>query len=234
MAVVVIVVVRASRVIIIVGCDHATILHGGWTAVAWIIIRIIAIPHIDSLAVCARITPGGCSIINLHLPADRGRGGLLPTCRFQALVLFADIAPTGGVLFDRTRTSPRTNAAPSSTTSAAATAFSGLGGAPGPLHWATGTGVLSPSAATSRRRSRFTTSSNSSSRIFLPSSITSISSFPFPHAAGRPIILAFWFSPVPCTRTVGGPITTSPTTGANRALPPISGLAFCHVTVPAR
>ena len=140
-SVMVIVVPWADRVVVvIVGHNHSTVLTGRWAIVAWITIGIVAIPHVYSLLVGARVAPGGCSIINLHLSANGGRGGLFPASGLHALVLFADIAPARGILFHRTRTTPRTNAAPSSTASAAAAAaFLGLGRAPASLHWAIGT-----------------------------------------------------------------------------------------------
>lgn len=126
-------------VVVIVGHNHSTILTGRWATVALVTTGIVAIPHVDSLVVGAGIAPGGCSIVNLHLSADGGRGGLFPASGLHALVLFANIAPARGVLFYRTRTTPRTNAASSSTASAAAAAFLGLGRAPASLHWAIGT-----------------------------------------------------------------------------------------------
>lgn len=137
----VIVVPRADRVIVVVvvGYNHSTILTGRWAAIAWVTTGIVAIPHVDSLVVGAGITPCRCSIINLHFPTDGGRGGLFPARGLHALVLFADIAPARAALFHRTRTTPGTNTAASSTASAAAAAFLGLGRAPASLHWAIGT-----------------------------------------------------------------------------------------------
>lgn len=105
----VIVVARADRVIVVVtvGDNHSTILTGRWaTVVAWVIIRIVAIPHVDSLVVGGGITPSGCSVVNLHLPADGGRGGLFPASGLQALVLFAATAPARWVLLHRAGTTP--------------------------------------------------------------------------------------------------------------------------------
>lgn len=94
-SVMVIVVAGADRVIVvvIVGDIRSAILTGRWAAVAWVIIGIVAIPQVDSLVVGAGIAPGGRSIVNLHLPADGGRGGLFPARGIHALVLFAAIAP---------------------------------------------------------------------------------------------------------------------------------------------
>lgn len=107
-SVMVIVVARTDRVIVvvIVGYNHSTILSGRWAAVAWVIIGIVAIPHVDSLVVGARIAPGGRSVVNLHLPADGGRGGLFPAGGLHALVLFAAIAPARCVLLNSTGTTP--------------------------------------------------------------------------------------------------------------------------------
>lgn len=90
-------VARANRVIgvVIVGHYHSTTLTGRWAAVARVIIGIVAIPHVDSLFVGDGIPPGGRSIVNLHLPTDRGRGGLFPASGIHALVLFAAISPVG-------------------------------------------------------------------------------------------------------------------------------------------
>lgn len=93
-SVMVIVVARADRVIVvIVGDNPSTTLTGRWAAVAWVVIGTGAIPHVDSLGVCARIAPGGRSIVNLNLPADRGRGGLFPASGIHALVRFTAISP---------------------------------------------------------------------------------------------------------------------------------------------
>lgn len=107
-SVMMIVVARADRVIVVVtvGDNHSTILTGRWAAVAWVIIGIVAIPHVDSLVVGDGIAPGGCSIVNLHLPADGGRGGLFPASGLHALVLFATTAPGRCVLLHRTWTTP--------------------------------------------------------------------------------------------------------------------------------
>lgn len=139
--VMVIVVTRSNRVIVvvIVGNNHSTILTWRWAAVAWVIIGIVPIPHVDCLVVGVGIPPGGCSIINLHLPTDGGRRGLFPASRLHALVLFAVINPARAALLHRTRTSPRANAATSSTASAAAATFLGLGRAPASLQLAIGT-----------------------------------------------------------------------------------------------
>lgn len=101
------VIVAANRVIVVVtaGHNHSTILTGRWAIVAHVIIGIVAIPHVDSLVVCSGITPSGCSIVDFHLPADRGRGGLFPASGLHALVLFA-IAPVGCVLLHRAWTTP--------------------------------------------------------------------------------------------------------------------------------
>lgn len=141
--VVMIVVSRANRVIVvvIVGHNHSTILTGRWTTVswvAWVTIRIITIPHVDSLVIGVGITPCGRSIIDLHLSANRGRRGLFPACGLHALalVLFVDHSPARAVLLHRTRTTPRANTATSSTAiaAAAAAAFLGFGRAPTSLH----------------------------------------------------------------------------------------------------
>lgn len=105
--VMVIVVARADRVIvIIVGDNHSTILIGRWATIAWVIVGIVAIPQVDSLGVSIGIAPGGCSIVNLHLSTDRGRGRLFPAGGLHALVCFTDIAPVGCALLHRTRTAP--------------------------------------------------------------------------------------------------------------------------------
>lgn len=107
-SVMVIVVSRADRVIVVViiGDNHSTILTGRWAAATWVTIGIVAIPHVDSFVVDVGITPGGGSVVNLHLPADGGRGGLFPASGLHALVLFADIAPARCVLLHRARTTP--------------------------------------------------------------------------------------------------------------------------------
>lgn len=93
-------------VVVIVGDNHSTILTWRWSAVAWVTIGIVTIPQVDSLVAGAGIAPGGRSIINLHLSADGGRGGLFPASWLHALVLFASIAPARWVLLHGTRTTP--------------------------------------------------------------------------------------------------------------------------------
>lgn len=232
------VVARARRVIVvvIVGYNHSSILSRRWATIALVITGIVAIPHVDSFIVGIGIAPGGCSIVNLHLPADGGRRRLFPASRFHALILFADISPACIVLFYRTGTTPRTNAATSSTAgAAAAAAFLRLGGAPASLYWAIGTWGLSPAAVT-HSRSRFTPVSSSipSSWAFLPSTTSSITSFTFPHASRRPIVLGVWLSPVPCAGAIGASITVAPTLGALGALSPTGRLGFHQVIIPIR
>lgn len=103
-----IVVARANGVIVvvIVWDNYPTILTGRRAAIAWVIIGVVAIPHVDSLVVGGGITPGGRSVINLHPSADGRRGGLFPASGLHALVLFADTAPARCVLLYRTRTTP--------------------------------------------------------------------------------------------------------------------------------
>lgn len=106
---VIVVVARAGGVIVvvIVGDDHSTVLTGRWAAVARVTVGIVAIPHVDRLVIGGGIAPGGRSVIDLHLPADGGRGGLFPACGLHALVLFAvAIAPARCVLLHRTWTTP--------------------------------------------------------------------------------------------------------------------------------
>lgn len=104
----VIVVARTDQVIVVVVTaryNHTT-LTGRWATVAWVIIRIVAIPHVDSFLVGGRITPSGSSIINFQLPADGGRGRLFPASWLHALVLFAATAPARCVLLHGTRPTP--------------------------------------------------------------------------------------------------------------------------------
>lgn len=92
---VIVVVARANRVIVvvIVGDDHSTVLTGRWAAVSRVTVGIVAIPHVDRLVVGGGIAPGGRSVVNLHLPADGGRGRFFPACGFHTLVLFAVAIP---------------------------------------------------------------------------------------------------------------------------------------------
>lgn len=107
-SVMVIVVARDNGVIVVVTVwdNYSTILSCRWAAVAWIIVGIVAIPHVDSLVVGIGITPGGCSIINLHLSADGRRGRLFPASGLHVLVLFASVAPARRTLLYRARATP--------------------------------------------------------------------------------------------------------------------------------
>lgn len=92
--------------VVIIGDNYSTILGDRWATVAWVIVGIVAIPHIYCLVVGIRITPGRCPIINLHLPADGGRGRLFPASGLHALVLLTVAAPARSVLLYRTRATP--------------------------------------------------------------------------------------------------------------------------------